>query len=87
MRTSHAIVLSLALIVSTAIASAGYVLANRYELASMSGNNVIWKVDQVTGQTYGCEESEFGPFCILAPNQIKHSEGGGGGIPGPGGPP
>jgi hypothetical protein len=82
MQTGQVIVLSIALILSAAIASAGYVLANRYELVSMSGNNVIWKVDQLTGQTYGCEESEFGPFCIPAPNQIKHSESGGG-LPGP----
>lgn len=81
MRTFHVFMLSIALIVSTVIASAGYVLGNRYQLMSMSGNNVIWKVDQVTGQTYGCEESEFGPFCILAPNQIKHSESGGPGLP------
>jgi len=28
----------------------------------------------ITGQAYGCEESEFGPFCIPAPNQIKHTQ-------------
>ena len=83
MRSGQVFVLSIALILSAAIASAGYVLGNRYQLVSMSGNNVIWQVDQITGQTYGCEESEFGPFCILAPNQIKHSESGGGGLPGP----
>ena len=84
MRTGQIFLLSLALIVSTAIASAAYVAANRYEMISVAGgNNVAWKIDRVTGQAYGCEESEFGPFCIPAPNQIKHSEAGGGGIPTP----
>ena len=84
MRTFQVFVLSFALIVCTGIASAAWVLGNRYEIISMSGNNVAWKLDRLTGQAFGCEESEFGPFCIPAPNQIKHSEAGGG-IPG--GPP
>ena len=84
MRTAQVFLLSLALIVSTGLAGAAYVLANRYEMIAMpGGNNVAWKIDHLTGQAYGCEESEFGPFCIPAPNQIKHSEAGGSGVPGP----
>jgi hypothetical protein len=74
MHTLHVIVVSLALIVATAIAGAAWVSKDRYEFVTTSGNNVIWKLDRLTGQAYGCEESEFGPFCIPAPNQIKHAE-------------
>ena len=81
MHAFHVFMLSVALIVSAAIASAGYVVGHRFQLMSMSGNNVMWKVDQLTGQTYGCEESEFGPFCIPAPNQIKHSDSATPGLP------
>jgi two-component system sensor histidine kinase QseC len=51
MRTGQVFLLSLALIVSTGLASAAYVLANRYEMIGMaSGNNVAWKIDRLTGQ-------------------------------------
>ena len=74
MSTLQVIVVSLALIVATAIAGGAWVLHDRYAFATTSGTSVIWKLDKVTGQAYGCEESEFGPFCIPAPNQIKHAE-------------
>jgi len=72
LRTLHVAILSVALIVATAIASAAAVLGNRYTIISISGNNVAWKLDRLTGLAYGCEESEFGPFCIPAPDRIKH---------------
>ena len=74
MRTLHVWILSGALIVSTALASAAFLLGHRYTIITISGNNVAWKLDRLTGQAYGCEESEFGPFCIPAPNQIKHTQ-------------
>jgi hypothetical protein len=74
MRTGQVFIASIALVLSVAIASAAAVVGNRYTIISMSGNNVAWKLDRITGQAYGCEESEFGPFCIPAPDRIKHSE-------------
>ena len=73
MRTIHVLIVSSALVIATAIASAAAVLGNRYTIVTISGNNVAWKLDRITGQAYGCEESEFGPFCIPAPDQIKHA--------------
>jgi hypothetical protein len=72
MRTAHVWIVSAALVIATAIASGAAVLGGRYTIVSMSGNNVAWKLDRLTGQAFGCEESEFGPFCILAPDRIKH---------------
>ncbi len=73
MRTSHAIIIAIGLVISTAIASAAAVLAGgRYMMFSMPDSHIVWKLDRLTGQSYGCEESEFGPFCIPAPNNIKH---------------
>ena len=74
MRSSHVWIISLALVIATAIASAASVLGGRYTIITIAGNNVAWKLDRITGQAYGCEESEFGPFCIPAPNQIKHTQ-------------
>jgi hypothetical protein len=75
MRTLHVWIASGALVISVAIASAALVLKDRYMIIfGGTGNNVAWKLDRLTGQAYGCEESEFGPFCIPAPNQIKHRE-------------
>jgi len=73
MRTVHVLIVSSALVIATAIASAAAVLGNRYTIVTISGNNVAWKLDRITGQAYGCEESEFGPFCIPAPDNIKHA--------------
>jgi hypothetical protein len=72
MRTRQIIILSIAFVVSVAIASAAAVFGNRYAIVTIGGNNVAWKLDRLTGQAYGCEESEFGPFCIPAPDRIKH---------------
>ncbi|HXJ03295.1 MAG TPA: hypothetical protein VNH44_18900 [Micropepsaceae bacterium] len=74
MRSLHVWVIAAALVISTSIASAAALLAGRYTIVSIAGNNVAWKLDRLTGQAYGCEESEFGPFCIPAPNQIKHNQ-------------
>ena len=74
MRSSHIWILSAALVLSTTIGSGAALLARRYEIVTIGGNNVAWKLDRLTGQAYGCEESEFGPFCIPAPNQIKHTQ-------------
>ena len=73
MRTLHVFIVSGALVISVAVASAALVAGNRYTIISMAGNNVAWKLDRITGQAYGCEESEFGPFCIPAPDMIKHA--------------
>ena len=72
MRTYHAFIIGIAIVLATAIASAASMLGTRYMIISISGNNVAWKLDRWTGQAYGCEESEFGPFCIPAPDRIKH---------------
>jgi sarcosine oxidase gamma subunit len=72
-RTAHVWIVSAALVIATAIASAASVLGGRYTIISISGNNVAWKLDRITGQAYGCEESEFGPFCMPAPDRIKHT--------------
>ena len=72
MRTLHVIILSAALVISVAIAAAAAALGGRYTIITISGNNIAWKLDRLTGQAYGCEESEFGPFCIPAPDRIKH---------------
>ena len=72
MRTGQIAILSLALIISVAIASAAAIFSGRYTIVTIGGNNVAWKLDRLTGQAYGCEESEFGPFCIPAPDRIKH---------------
>jgi hypothetical protein len=72
MRLLHVWIIAGALVVSTAIAGAAAVLGGRYTIITIAGNNVAWKIDRVTGQAYGCEESEFGPFCIPAPDRIKH---------------
>ena len=74
MRNAHVWIVSAALVIATAIASAAAVLGGRYTMVSVSGNNVAWKLDRITGQAYGCEESEFGPFCMPAPNQINHTQ-------------
>jgi hypothetical protein len=73
MRSSHVWIIAGALVISTAIAATAALLGGRYTMAFVAGNNVVWKLDRLTGQAYGCEESEFGPFCIPAPNQIKHA--------------
>jgi hypothetical protein len=73
MRNFHISTIAAALVISTSIASAAALLGGRYTIIMISGNNVAWKLDRLTGQADGCEESEFGPFCILAPNQIKHA--------------
>ena len=49
-------------------------LGGRYTIITIAGNNVAWKLDRITGQAYGCEESEFGAFCIPAPDRIKHTQ-------------
>ena len=67
------LILSFSVIICTAIAGAAWVMKDRYEFVPAAGNPVMWKLDKLTGQAYGCEESEFGPFCIPAPNQIKHA--------------
>jgi len=72
MRTYHAFIIGIAIVLATAIASAASMLGTRYTIITISGNNVAWKLDRWTGQAYGCEESEFGPFCIPAPDRIKH---------------
>ena len=72
MRTLHVIILSAALVISVAIAAAAAALGGRYTIITISGNNIAWKLDRLTGQAYGCEESEFRPFCIPAPDRIKH---------------
>ena len=72
MRTHHAFIIGIAIVLATAIASAASMLGTRYTIITISGNNVAWKLDRWTGQAYGCEESEFGPFCIPAPDRIKH---------------
>jgi hypothetical protein len=73
MRSLHVVILAASFVVSVAIASAAAVFANRYMIITIAGNNVAWKLDRMTGQAYGCEESEFGPFCIPAPDRIKHA--------------
>ncbi len=73
MRLLPVLILSIALVVSAGMVSAAWVFHDRYLFATTSNANVIWKLDKITGQAYGCEESEFGPFCIPAPNQIKHA--------------
>lgn len=73
MPTIHVWIFSIALVVATAIASAAAMFGSRYAIITISGNNVAWKLDRITGQAYGCEESEFGPFCIPAPDRIKHA--------------
>jgi hypothetical protein len=72
MSSRAVMVLSLALVLSVTIASAAAVFGGRYMIVTVGGNNVAWKLDRLTGQAYGCEESEFGPFCIPAPDRIKH---------------
>ena len=72
MSTRAAMVLSIALVLSVTIASAAALIGGRYVIVTIGGNNVAWKLDRLTGQAYGCEESEFGPFCIPAPDRIKH---------------
>jgi hypothetical protein len=74
MRTIHALIIGVAIVVATAIASAAAMIGGRYTIITISGNNVAWKLDRWTGQAYGCEESEFGPFCIPAPDRIKHTQ-------------
>jgi hypothetical protein len=73
MRTAHVLILSIALVTATAVASAAAVFANRYTMVALADSHIVWKLDRVTGQSYGCEESEFGPFCIPAPDHIKHA--------------
>jgi hypothetical protein len=68
----HATIIAVGIVIATAIASAASMIGGRYVIIAVSGNNVVWKLDRVTGQAYGCEESEFGPFCIPAPDRIKH---------------
>ena len=72
MRTVNVLIIGLTIIVATAIASAAAMYSGRYTIITIAGNNVAWKLDRWTGQAYGCEESEFGPFCIPAPDRIKH---------------
>jgi hypothetical protein len=72
MRLLHVWIIAGALVVSTAIASAAALVGGRYTIITIAGNNIAWKLDRITGQAYGCEESEFGPFCIPAPDRIKH---------------
>lgn len=72
MRTVNVLIIGLTVVVATTIASAAAMYSGRYTIITISGNNVVWKLDRWTGQAYGCEESEFGPFCIPAPDRIKH---------------
>jgi hypothetical protein len=72
MRTVNVLIIGLTVVLATAIASAAAMYSGRYMIITISGNNVAWKLDRWTGQAYGCEESEFGPFCIPAPDRIKH---------------
>ena len=72
MRTIHSVIIGIAIVLATVIASAASMIGTRYTIISISGNNVAWKLDRWTGQAYGCEESEFGPFRIPAPDRIKH---------------
>ena len=72
MRTVNVLIIGFTIVVATAIASAAAMYSGRYTIITISGNNVAWKLDRWTGQAYGCEESEFGPFCIPAPDSIKH---------------
>ena len=72
MRTLHVSIVSVALVISTALIGAAVAFGNRYSIEPRDGTSVVWKIDRLTGQAYGCEESEFGPFCIPAPDMIKH---------------
>jgi hypothetical protein len=72
MSVIHATIIAVGIVIATAIASAASMVGGRYAIIAVSGNNVVWKLDRLTGQAYGCEESEFGPFCIPAPDRIKH---------------
>lgn len=62
-------ILSVTLIISALIWAAAIFLVHRYTIVERTGNNVAWKIDRLTGQSYGCENSpQFGPFCIPAPD-------------------
>ena len=75
MTTRTAILLGAGWIAANLVLAAAYAGAHRYTMIETSDNGA-WKVDQLTGQTYECEEGENGPFCQAAPNHIKHSREG-----------
>ncbi len=52
MRSSHVWIISAALVIATAIASAASVLGGRYTIITIAGNNVAWKLDRITGQAF-----------------------------------
>jgi len=49
MRSSHVWIISVALVIATAIASAASVLGGRYTIITIAGNNVAWKLDRHHG--------------------------------------
>lgn len=70
---ANALIIGIAIMVAAAIAGGAAMYGGgRYTLVPVGGSNIVWKLDRWTGQAYGCEESEFGPFCIPAPDHIKH---------------
>ena len=69
MSARNAAILSGALVVSALIWAAAILTVGRYVIMEPAGSNVAWKIDRLTGQAYGCERSQFGPFCIPAPDR------------------
>ncbi len=69
MNARNTVIVSATVLVSALIWAAAIFLVHRYMIVEQPGSNVAWKLDRLTGQSYGCENSpEFGPFCIPAPN-------------------
>lgn len=62
-------------VVAMLVLATAFVLSHRYTIIESDSNN-SWKIDRLTGQAYSCAESEYGPFCLAAPDHIKHSNDG-----------
>ncbi len=58
-------------IVSMLVLATAFVTSHRYTVVEADANNA-WKIDRLTGQAYSCQELEYGPFCLAAPDHIKH---------------